>query len=89
MAEHYIPSNPFYSATVLHSATEQYRPGSRNADVHRSYRNLWDTAQGPMECYTGAIGTYGMLHMGGEPREYCSIGFIIIIAVPFFNSKCM
>ena len=32
MAEHYIPSNPFYSATVLHSATEQYRPGSRNAD---------------------------------------------------------
>ena len=33
MAEHYIPSNPFYSATVLHSATEQYRPGSRNADV--------------------------------------------------------
>jgi len=33
MAEHYIPSNPFYSATVLHSATEQYRPGPRNADV--------------------------------------------------------
>jgi len=32
MAEHYIPSNPFYSATVLHSAMEQYRPGSRNAD---------------------------------------------------------
>jgi len=24
MAEHYIPSNPFYSATVPHSATEQY-----------------------------------------------------------------
>jgi len=33
MAEHYIPSNPFYSATVLHSAMEQYRPGSRNADA--------------------------------------------------------
>jgi len=32
MAEHYIPSSPFYSATVLHSATEQYKPGSRNAD---------------------------------------------------------
>jgi len=32
MVEHYIPSNPFYSATVLHSATEQYRPGSKNAD---------------------------------------------------------
>jgi len=36
MAEHYIPSNPFYSATVLHSATEQYRPGSRNADECQS-----------------------------------------------------
>ena len=38
MAEHYIPSNPFYSATVLHSATEQYRPGSRNADVLETYK---------------------------------------------------
>ena len=39
MAEHYIPSNPFYSATVLHSATEQYRPGSRNADVRTLNEN--------------------------------------------------
>jgi len=43
MAEHYIPSNPFYSATVLHSATEQYRPGSRNADVYGMARtNAFD-----------------------------------------------
>jgi len=33
MAECYISSNPFYSATMLWSATEQYRLGSRNADV--------------------------------------------------------
>ena len=33
MAECYIPSNPFYSATMLQSAMEQYRLGSRNADV--------------------------------------------------------
>jgi len=33
MIECYIPSNPFYSATMLQNATEQYIPGPRNADV--------------------------------------------------------
>jgi len=33
MVECYIPSNPFYNATTLQNATEQYVPRSRNADV--------------------------------------------------------
>jgi len=46
MAEHYIPSNPFYSATVLHSAAEQYRPGSRNADEEEQEAGAEAEAEG-------------------------------------------
>jgi len=37
MVECYVSNNPFYSATMLQNATEQYIPGPRNADA--SWKN--------------------------------------------------